>query len=134
MIRQAIIAVVTFAALWIGLFCSVSAFRNWSVFSFGVVGVEIGSGALIVSYGGAFVTGDTLPWVNPHLYRVARGAWVLTVPLWIPFVLFAAYPTVAFIRGPLRRWRRRRKGLCIDCGYDLTGNVSEVCSECGAAK
>ena len=48
-------------------------------------------------------------------------------------VVFAAYPTIAFIRGPLRRWRRRRKGLCLKCGYDLTGNVSGICPECGMA-
>lgn len=33
--------------------------------------------------------------------------------------------------GPLRRWRRRRKGWCVRCGYDLTGNVTGVCPECG---
>ena len=27
--------------------------------------------------------------------------------------------------------RRRKKGLCIKCGYDLTGNVSGICPECG---
>ena len=50
----------------------------------------------------------------------------------IPFVVavFAAYPTIAFIRGPLRRWRRRRKGLCVECGYDLRGSM-ERCPECG---
>ena len=47
------------------------------------------------------------------------------------FIAFAAYPAIAFIRGPLRRWRRRKKGLCIGCGYNLTGNVSGVCPECG---
>lgn len=53
------------------------------------------------------------------------------VPLWLPTILFAAYPTTAFIRGPLRRHRRRRRGQCIGCGYDLTGNESGVCPECG---
>ena len=53
------------------------------------------------------------------------------VPLWAPLALFATYPTVAFIRGPARRWRRRRKGLCLKCGYNLTGNVSGICPECG---
>ena len=56
----------------------------------------------------------------------------VTVPLWFLFSVFAAYPTVAFIRGPVRRYRRRRKGLCVKCGYDLTGNVSGICPECGA--
>jgi len=54
-------------------------------------------------------------------------------PLWLPFLLLAAYPTIAFVRGPMRRWRRRRKGCCLSCGYDLTGNESGVCPECGEA-
>jgi hypothetical protein len=33
-------------------------------------------------------------------------------------------------RGSLHS-RRRRKGLCTECGYDLTGNVSGKCPECG---
>lgn len=53
------------------------------------------------------------------------------LPLWKLFILFAIYPTIAFIRGPVRRWRRRKRGLCVNCGYDLTGNVSVVCPECG---
>lgn len=30
------------------------------------------------------------------------------------------------------RWARARKGLCANCGYDLTANVSGRCPECGA--
>lgn len=59
---------------------------------------------------------------------------VLVVASYIPILLaimFSTYPCIAFVRGPLRRWRRRRKGLCLTCGYDLTGNESGVCSECG---
>ena len=63
-------------------------------------------------------------------YGETRGV-VTVFPIWNPFVLLAAYPTIAFVRGPMRRWRRRRKGLCIKCGYNLTGNVSGVCPECG---
>ena len=46
----------------------------------------------------------------------------------------ALYPALAFLRGPLRRLRRRRQGRCVRCGYDLTGNVTGVCSECGEAR
>ena len=53
------------------------------------------------------------------------------VPLWASSVFLATYPTIAFIRGPLRRWRRRKRGECVNCGYNLTGNVTGVCSECG---
>lgn len=52
-------------------------------------------------------------------------------PAWVPFIVFGTYPTVAFMRGPLRRWRRRRKGLCVKCRYDLTANVTGTCPECG---
>ncbi|MCH8966496.1 MAG: hypothetical protein IID43_02365 [Planctomycetes bacterium] len=69
---------------------------------------------------------DVLPGGNPPYSH-----WFLAIPLWCPIVLFAAYPTIAFIRGPVRRRRRRKRGLCVKCGYDLTGNVTGVCSECG---
>ena len=68
--------------------------------------------------------------------RVATShAWITRVqlPAWAPFVLLGAYPFTMFMRGPLRRYRRRKRGLCVRCGYDLTGNVSGVCSECGAS-
>jgi predicted RNA-binding Zn-ribbon protein involved in translation (DUF1610 family) len=53
------------------------------------------------------------------------------VPLWSFALLFmigaGIWPLVA-----LRRVRRRRKGRCSQCGYDLTGNVSGRCPECGS--
>ncbi len=72
---------------------------------------------------GGFVT--RTPWGGT--YRCTE----FTAPLWAPYILFATYPTIVFIRGPLCRWRRLRNGVCVECGYDLTGNVSGVCSECG---
>ena len=66
---------------------------------------------------------------NPLLYRgfVRTRTWTVST-------IFAAYPMLAFFRGPLRHWRRRRKGLCLKCGYNLEGNVSGVCPECGEAR
>ncbi len=49
----------------------------------------------------------------------------LFVPLWIPTLLIAI-PSFLL-------WRRNRKlpeGHC-NCGYNLTGNMSGVCPECG---
>ena len=73
------------------------------------------------------------PW-RPIIHRLGTTVVTLIVPLWIVTLLFAAYPAFAFIRGPLRRWRRRHRGLCLKCGYNLEGNVSGVCSECGKAR
>ena len=56
------------------------------------------------------------------------------IPLWRVAILLAAYPAIALIRGPLRRWRRKKRGQCLKCGYDLTGNESGVCPECGTRK
>ena len=55
----------------------------------------------------------------------------LSLRLWVFVVSSFLYPTVAFIRGPYRRYRRRKKGLCLKCGYDLTANTSGICPECG---
>jgi hypothetical protein len=32
-----------------------------------------------------------------------------------------------------QRWDRSARGLCSHCGYDLTGNASGICPECGTA-
>jgi hypothetical protein len=55
----------------------------------------------------------------------------LYIPFWFPLFLFAAYPVIAFIRGPVRRRYRRKRGLCPHCGYNLTGNTTGICPECG---
>jgi hypothetical protein len=59
---------------------------------------------------------------------VAGGRW-LSFPLWIPFLLIGV-PT-----GWLW-WRDRRRvpAGCCACGYDLTGNISGRCPECGALR
>lgn len=57
--------------------------------------------------------------------------WTIGVPLWFVILFLLTYPFIAFIRGPVRRYRRRQRGLCVRCGYNLTGNVSGICPECG---
>jgi hypothetical protein len=47
-------------------------------------------------------------------------AWVVSA---IPLVV------LGFVR--FRRRVRNRLGGCVKCGYDLTGNVSGICPECG---
>ena len=33
--------------------------------------------------------------------------------------------------GGWKRWRRRRRGACLQCGYDLRGELDAGCPECG---
>jgi len=68
-------------------------------------------------------------WRPSLMDHLASPTWLVgaVVPLWIPFVA-VSMPTA------LLWWRDRRRippGHCRKCGYDLTGNVSGVCPECG---
>ena len=55
----------------------------------------------------------------------------LRMPLWFPLAIFLPYPAVTAVRGPWRRRRRRRRGLCASCGYSLRGLPHLRCPECG---
>ena len=69
------------------------------------------------------------------IIRAASGRADDTTNLtFLPFALFAFIPYELLRRDALNR--RRRKILdrvCTHCGYNLTGNVSGVCPECGTA-
>lgn len=51
------------------------------------------------------------------------------IPLWIPFLLLVACG-IALLAHQERKRRQQKSRLC-SCGYDLTGNVSGICPECG---
>ncbi len=75
-------------------------------------------------YGWAFRHDFRLIWA-PMTFQRGTG---LRLPIWI-LLLVSALPTAYLF------WRDRRypRGHCQGCGYDLTGNVSGVCPECGRA-
>lgn len=88
----------------------------------------------------AYVTGplpDVLGFqllINQAPTIVFRFRNLLMVPFWALVVLFAALPAFRFLKLSDRRRRSRiARGLCAGCGYNLTGNVSVVCPECGTA-
>ncbi|MDM7999702.1 MAG: hypothetical protein QUS33_06815 [Dehalococcoidia bacterium] len=63
----------------------------------------------------------------PYVRTRSNGVREAMVPLWLLLVIVA--PPTAYL------WLRDRRGIpighCQKCGYNLTGNVSGVCSECG---
>lgn len=60
----------------------------------------------------------------------ARGG---GAPFWAPAALLLVCPAVALMSGPIRRRRRRKRGECAKCGYNLTGLPEPRCPECGTA-
>jgi hypothetical protein len=77
------------------------------------------------------------PWYGPirstnRTLHPGVSGWYIRSPFWLPAVLFVV-PLVPILLRGLRRRHRLRRGLCEKCGYDLTGNISGVCPECGAA-
>lgn len=55
--------------------------------------------------------------------------WRAYLPLWFPFTLLFCATGLLWYLGR----RRHLSGHCQKCGYDLTGNVSGRCPECGTA-
>jgi hypothetical protein len=59
------------------------------------------------------------------------GYWGLSLPLWIPFLLFAV-PTALLWRRDHIATKRARIGRCPLCGYDRRGLAADAkCPECG---
>lgn len=102
--------------------------RHGRIWCFYTACLESGAIPQSLRFSRGFTNGRT------HFHLLVSGNEIgvlFDLPLFPFILLFAAYPTIALIRGPLRRRRRRKRGLCLSCGYDLTGNKSGVCPECG---
>ena len=72
---------------------------------------------------------EWLTWFWFDWFNDPRGA-AIFVPQAIVLLLLSAYPAWWLARTARRiLWHRR--GGCPICGYDLRGNVSGICPECG---
>ncbi len=96
----------------------------------GTVGVTFAEGSPWDSGVYAYARGQysRIFWLPKTFEQAAPLVKEWRVPLWMPFVLFAVPSVVHFFRR--RRWPA---GHCQRCGYDLTGNTSGRCPECGKA-
>ena len=59
-------------------------------------------------------------------------SYVVEFTMWIPTVVIM-FAWTRLLLPDYRLYRRRKRGLCVKCGYDLTGNESGVCPECGSS-
>ena len=55
------------------------------------------------------------------------------VPYWCVLAVSAPLPALWLIWTRRRRRGKNNRMLCTHCGYNLTGNTSGVCPECGTA-
>ena len=100
-------------------------------------GCGVENGMVGVSWRGLNVSGpgieidDTGEWEfwPPFYFRAGGGSAVLAAPIWLPLLAISIPTSILWY---LDRRRRPKPGHC-PCGYDLTGNESGVCPECGRA-
>ena len=68
----------------------------------------------------------------PPVASMADDAWRAWLWGTVAAIAVATGTLYVLYRPNERRQERQAKGQCVRCGYDLTGNVSGVCPECGA--
>jgi hypothetical protein len=94
--------------------------------------VGIGQGTLVVSEG--WRSEGPFFWGNGYQFFPMTGliCWPIIAPQLIAIPLWIVVPALAL--PSWRLWQRGRRpppGHCGGCGYDLMGNTSGVCPECG---
>lgn len=119
---------------------TISTGRRWNVFVWaGVISIETIPEQFAGYWADAPPVGVyrsdepfQLGWTLPHTADCAQSTvgawWELNIPLWMVFLAVCAPLILALYR---RLHRRAAPGTCARCGYNLTGNLSGRCPECG---
>ena len=101
----------------------------------GAVAATVVSAALVVVVNNFYWGASAAPGGEYYLFRrtlpnpLGAVLWAVVKPLVFIMPLVAAWTLYQCVRS----WRARHAmRACRTCGYDLTGNVSGVCPECGA--
>ncbi len=90
---------------------------------------------------GAVIRGNIVAVIPLFLCSIAGVSkalrWLHSMPLWATACvaalgLFQGLALWSALLAQTYIWRRRlATGICLRCGYNLTGNVSGICPECG---
>jgi hypothetical protein len=95
---------------------------------------SVGGTSTTLGVRGGIPTGRSLPQsaIAPGLEEMLP--WLPRWPgLVVNMVFYGVVLSMPFlIAGLVSKYRRRRLGLCLACGYDLRGTAHELCPECGA--
>ena len=133
-------------AKWSGVVVCVVLLAEWAVntryavrYASGRLHVSVGWGYTFFTYqtgskyrvppGFAFLGAGPSPRLELPYFVQLPSVTMGGLPNWIPSVVLAL-PT-AYLFYFYRRDRCYPRGHCHKCGYDLQGNVSGVCPECG---
>ena len=136
-----LLATILVASGWQWAYCPGPAGEHWlhCVVSRGLLGFAVYDGRAIklpprtgfqLLDPSAYLERPKVPrfaWWSEQLSQSGPGYWFISIPLWLPLVALLLLTLWLWHRGR----RRPRPGHCRRCDYDLTGNVSGVCPECG---
>ncbi len=74
--------------------------------------------------------GSGTKWGPFYLALGSGGQHYFFCDYWVPLAVLGFVPGI-FLAQRLIRKRRDARNRCVNCDYDLTGNTSSICPECG---
>ena len=110
------------ACLFAAVACGLGIIRWWLILPF----------LLLLAFSNYVQWGELHePGLGEAIYAELGYQWIIGqfAAMNVPFLVSGLI--VAWGHPRYRRLVRRRNGLCTECEYNLTGNVSGICPECG---